>query len=736
MDNHIRFACPVCHQRLKAPPSFAGRRAKCTRPGCGTSLRVPDEVFELDDAEGVLSLGPLPLPPATDPTPGPGSYPPRRRGPEPRERQFPWELAICASVLLLVAAGAYGAYWWSGQPSAEQVAVYENFLRTSNELIDMHAAVTDPAEAGAARPKLLAKAQENLELMKQRHAIPKGRKKDNLERRFGPQVDEVLKKLAALLTSNKPVLVLPSVSDKGEYVIIQLGTDDAGGGSVEGTDGTAGQVPADRLANLAGAWDCDEFSLAIAADGKGRAELRRFSQGTGSFSISNGGGPVTLTAEFTVQARGEELAFSFTVEPTKGLKSTYEFVVTAAGSDELTVKEAGNRVSPNPVTLRRRSAGTTPPAPPAATAPAAAPAPQGTGRAGAKLKFSDLTVTRTTFDPPAVEFTIRLDVDGGRLLEAWASVGVKDAGRVLEGFAGALDQGLLSVNGIDFANPAPDLKAQRVAMKASPTDPTLYTCKVTYPKLRLAEPVTEFTVVAAIDKDKKIVKTNAATVRVDLKTGQVLKGAGGNEKTSNPSPAPTAGGGWEPWLAEIDPLKPGAAAPALTADYLPHRPGTARRKTQTVYDDAGKPSSVTVSRLTYRDGGVLASRILSLKNSTGSVSSPDLFPDGITRHDVKDGFVRVGYPKDDKKPDAEVSWYRPLKVGARVGDRWNQVSGGNDPANERRYAAAGTYRGKPCAVVAGPRSYTVYAEGVGPMLYRSYQKVGERLVISTEETYE
>jgi DNA-directed RNA polymerase subunit RPC12/RpoP len=35
----IRFECPTCHKRLKAPPSGAGREISC--PRCGQRLLVP-----------------------------------------------------------------------------------------------------------------------------------------------------------------------------------------------------------------------------------------------------------------------------------------------------------------------------------------------------------------------------------------------------------------------------------------------------------------------------------------------------------------------------------------------------------------------------------------------------------------------------------------------------------------------------------------------------------------------
>jgi hypothetical protein len=118
---------------------------------------------------------------------------------------------------------------------------------------------------------------------------------------------------------------------------------------------------------------------------------------------------------------------------------------------------------------------------------------------------------------------------------------VPDAGKTLEVFAGALYKGLLSVNGIDFAKPDPALKAQRVSMKKSANDANVYVCAVRYPKLILDDPETEFTMVAAVDKDKDIVKTNAVMARVNLKTGKVLS-----------PPNATGHGQVSAWLAGVE----------------------------------------------------------------------------------------------------------------------------------------------------------------------------------------
>jgi hypothetical protein len=227
------------------------------------------------------------------------------------------------------------------------------------------------------------------------------------------------------------------------------------------------------------------------------------------------------------------------------------------------------------------------------------------------------------------------------------------------------------------------------------------------------------------DSEKRL--SNELKAVVDLKAGKVVTG-----KTEKPA-APDES--WKPWAAEIEPLKPGGSAAVVTEEHLPHKPGTTRRRVQTFFEDDGKPSSITTSRLQQRADGVLASKIISLKNSLSTIASEDLFPESITRHAVRNGFICVGYPKDDKKPDAEITWYRILKIGAKPGDRWSQTEK-DDTGSMQEFKAAGTYKGKPCIVVGGARSYSIYVEGVGEVLDRSYKQKDGKWILSTEEKYE
>jgi hypothetical protein len=213
-----------------------------------------------------------------------------------------------------------------------------------------------------------------------------------------------------------------------------------------------------------------------------------------------------------------------------------------------------------------------------------------------------------------------------------------------------------------------------------------------------------------------------------LRTFAVLPVLLGLALTGTHGQAQEKADGWNPWLADLDAPGPdNRPAPALTADYFPHKPGTTRTETTTRFDKDGKADSVIVKQRQHRDKGVIASRIVKVADSGGGgLSSPDLFPESITLYEVKDGFVRIGYPKDPEKAGSPTEWFEVLKLGAKPGDRWSAYA----------YKAAGTYKGTPCVVVTSEHAYAIFVKGVGKVLDRSYAKKGEMLVISSEEKYE
>ncbi len=530
-----------------------GKVVHCSQPECRVQLRVPGELLDLQDDERI-DIEP------EDPEPDVN----QREGRSGRR-----DLFFALGGLAFLAALVWGGYWWIGQPSVEQVTTYEAFLRTGNELVELHRANMANTTRTAARAKLKAKAEENLnEYRKVQSFSP--RKRRALDRRFHAELEKLESDHIQLVKDHFggriSVLVIwrpnhylfnqvqisdtetADFSDKG--MIVWEGetfrderfrfydpeftgsfkiTDSEwvpDGSSPSRTATDTGSKPASSdnsasprppLADLAGTWDAADFSLIIEPDGTGK----------GVAGVQEGGQYIVLIGHYTITAKSG--LYHIQYEHThRNQKTEYEFAILPESSAErLVVKDLRGNVSTNLITLQRRGGMGSAPTPPG-PAPVQVPKTPGGGAmrkpSTGVVQFSELTITRTTFTPPSVAFTIRLDLAGGTLLEAWASVGVLDAGKTLEVFAGAIDQGLLEANGINFANPDPALKAQRVSMKPSAADPDVYECTVRYPKLQLVDPETEFTIVAAVRKDKEILKTNAAMVKVNLKTGAVAVG--------------------------------------------------------------------------------------------------------------------------------------------------------------------------------------------------------------------
>jgi hypothetical protein len=610
MNSLIRVTCPKCGKNLKAPQSSAGKRVQCPRVDCR-------RIFVVPGAQSVaVDLDFRPHPP-TRPKLEPQAVP---------ERNSPHPVLWMASILLLLGLSAGVGFWWVGWPDAALMSAYEDYIRTGEELVALHDGLTDHESAKRLEGKIKAKAEEHVQCwqrMDELELSASKRKRALATNKFEGQIGKLTERFIQLTLSKKPLIVMCK-KDKAtnQYSVISQGDYAAASDATpsdrtrRGTSNAAAKPPTPnwKLESFAGHWIADTFSFDIAPDGKGRAEFTRFSQGTGSFSISQGTRPVKLTADFRIESRDGKPFCSFELTAGPGMVSQYEFeILPGTGADELKVKELrGGRINPNPAVLRRKVAPserwevvdvskgrhytaavndapggmvifggrvcirieetpgkgpiatpvldepghlwivgkggvtwkgdkfpagsivrvgedrqpkladgqfrawfqTSKPVPayesPDAQGPAvhtfpanskvrilipdsdktgyhkvfldengekiawipAAAADQlvfteridgGAGdpqqaQAGA-IGFSELKVTKTTFTPPAVDFTIRLDLAGGDLLEAWASVGISDAAKTLEVFAGALHGGLLGVNGIDFANPDPSLNS-------------------------------------------------------------------------------------------------------------------------------------------------------------------------------------------------------------------------------------------------------------------------------------
>lgn len=204
----IVFYCvnPSCRKRFRADDKLAGRLARCTR--CNLTLRVPK-------------------PDGSPPSPGnePGDFdaafttPDRPRTPaevsaEPDESgegrgvhpALKWLGGVVAIATLLG-----GGYWWLGQPSSQQEESFKNYLRTSDDLVEMHRAVAGDSDLAQTRKKLFDKAQENLDAWKQIQEIT-GRKRKSLDEKYESELSAATRKRFELVkdyttSDSMPMLV-------------------------------------------------------------------------------------------------------------------------------------------------------------------------------------------------------------------------------------------------------------------------------------------------------------------------------------------------------------------------------------------------------------------------------------------------------------------------------------------------------------------------------------------------
>jgi hypothetical protein len=248
-----------------------------------------------------------------------------------------------------------------GRPSSKLVAAFEGFIRIGNELADLHDGVTDRDSAQRLEAQLKAKAEEQLEFRKQLDDL-EGRTSDrklaNAKERFKQQLNALNERLFNLIGSDKPLRVFIVVGKDKKYGIMTTGSDYSKPETPAPVVPAVDQKPPApnwKLESFAGHWRTKGFSFHIEPDGRGRAEFEEFSQGTGSFTVSQGGKPVLLTADFRIESRGGKPVFSFELAPTQGLVSRYEFeILPVTGTEELRVKELGDgRINPNPAVMRR-----------------------------------------------------------------------------------------------------------------------------------------------------------------------------------------------------------------------------------------------------------------------------------------------------------------------------------------------------------------------------------------------
>jgi hypothetical protein len=344
MDRVIPVACPKCGKQLKAPSAAAGKRVKCPRPACQTIFVVPgpaQPVYDLDDA--------------------PADPPAGNTGTTPGSRQLLQTAGWATAGICLLALVIGGAYWWTGRPGSALVAAYEGYIKTGNELADLHDGVTDRDSAKRLEGELKAKAEEHLQFRKQKDDLERttsGRKLANAKEKFEQPIAALNERLFKLVLSEKPLVITTGVGKDNEYVVLAMGSYYSKSETPVPVAPATDQKPAAqnwKLESFAGHWRTKGFAFRIEPDGRGNAEFENFSQGTGGFTVSQGGKPVLLTADFRIESRGGRPVFSFELTPSKGVVSRYEFeILPPTGAEELKVKElGGGRINPNPAVMKR-----------------------------------------------------------------------------------------------------------------------------------------------------------------------------------------------------------------------------------------------------------------------------------------------------------------------------------------------------------------------------------------------
>jgi uncharacterized protein (TIGR03067 family) len=378
----ITFHCvnPSCRKKYRADDGLAGRLARCTK--CHLTLRIPSP------GEPARTPQPLDLdddPDESAPTQSPPRESPRAarqrvesrddESPTPRSRRLPIILAWLGGSAVLVGA-LVAAVWWIRQPSAEQEAAYLTYLRTSEELVEMHRAIKSEAEAAAAEPKLRAKAQENLDAWKQIQVISE-RKRELLVAKYKDQFSDPHNHLFDLVkdyASGKfPLLVVWGRADQhgnlaffdsrpltsgqfGAYEVLGLGKAGTSSTSGQSTGGGSGGAPtpadppadpAARIRAMAGHWEGADLSLTIEPDGKGKYTLALFGVPTaGQVSVCFG--------SFALEVKNTEVVLR--IEPTVAgaERIELEFVCRlSADRSSLELRETANRMKPNPITMRK-----------------------------------------------------------------------------------------------------------------------------------------------------------------------------------------------------------------------------------------------------------------------------------------------------------------------------------------------------------------------------------------------
>jgi uncharacterized protein (TIGR03067 family) len=209
MDNLIRFQCPKCGKVLKAPPNYVGRFVRCARPNCNERLEVPEPLPADDSPALPPHQANLRATPRTRRNGQPNREP--KQVPIGRRRRVPvavWgTLAFVAFILFLVGAG----YWLFWVPSSEEEALYKDFIRSGNELVEIHLALEGHEVSKEAVAKLEDKAREHLDALDRIWTLST-RKKKVLDEKYQVEMQQLRQRWVGLLedfgSSKLTVIVL------------------------------------------------------------------------------------------------------------------------------------------------------------------------------------------------------------------------------------------------------------------------------------------------------------------------------------------------------------------------------------------------------------------------------------------------------------------------------------------------------------------------------------------------
>lgn len=156
----------------------------------------------------------------------------------------------------------------------------------------------------------------------------------------------------------------------------------------------------------------------------------------------------------------------------------------------------------------------------------------------------------------------------------------------------------------------------------------------------------------------------------------------------------------------------------LTEEFWPLVPGARKLEHATIYVPNGK-QFVFKRLVLYETEGSIRRHCIEARIVDGDriVETPNRPGDDIKQYRVEGGFVEIGVPNT---PLSGMTWSRVLKIGATVGDRWN------DSVYEYELTGFEQYDDKPVAVIEQTgrqvdQTVTTWVRhGFGPMLKKCW----------------